>query len=108
MNHSRYLAYRHTRELLESEGADGLDPEERELMRDMAEQMLLTRAADADDADEVSHGAALALRTLAARGDISRSLASELWEEICAAGPDPYPAVSPPFPEPVSAVLRTD
>ena len=107
MNQYRYLAYRRVHDLLESDAAIELDERERELFRDMAEQMLLTRSRDADDAEEVSDGAAIALRTLTARGDISRGTASDLWEEICAAGPDPFASPSPTF-EPPSAVLRSD
>ena len=108
MNRTRYLAYRRVHELLDSGAASDVGAEERELIRDLAEQMLLTRARDADDAAEVSQGAALALRTLTARGDISGGTARELWEEICAAGPDPFATPIPVFEAPTSAVLRSD
>ena len=108
MNQHRYLAYRRVHDLLDSDVAAALDDRERELFRDMAEQMLLTRPRDAEDADEVSDGAAVALRTLTVRGDISRETASDLWEEICAAGPDPFAAPSPTFEAPKSAALRSD
>jgi hypothetical protein len=108
MNHLRYLSYRRVRHILDSERAAGLTLEERELIRDMAEQMLLTRSPEADDVEEVTHGAALALRTLMARRDLSRGTASELWEEICAAGPEPFQGASPAFPDPASLALRAD
>jgi hypothetical protein len=108
VNHLRYLSYRRVRHVLDSELAAGLTPEERELIRDMAEHMLLSPGPEADDAEEVSHSASIALRTLTARGDLSRATASELWEEICAAGPDPSVGPAPAFPAPLATSALSD
>ena len=107
MNHFRYLAYRRVREQLESAETADLAPEERELVRDLAEQMLLMREREADEVEEAAHSAAAALRTLTARGSLPRQAASDLWEEICAAGPDPFVGPPPVFTGPVSTPLRS-
>ena len=106
MNHFRYLAYRRVQELLDSGESVGLVPEERELFRDMAEQMLLTRPSQEDDAEEVAHSATAALRTLTARGTLTRATAIDLWEEIYTAGPERFQRPTPAFPGPVSAALH--
>ena len=107
MNESRYLAYRRVRDLLDSAEAEELGPAERELVRDLAEQMLLTRPGEAEQAEEVAHSATVALRTLSAQGTVARTTASDLWDDICAAGPDTLAAPTPVFPGPVSAALRS-
>ena len=106
MNHFRYLAYRRVNELLDAAETEHAGGDERALIRDMAEQMLLTRAGEAEDADEVAHSAAMALRALSARGSVTRTTAIELWEELCAAGPEPFVRPTPVFPAPVSEALR--
>ena len=93
MDHRRYRAYRRVCDLLDSSEAAAVGDDERELIRDMAEAMLLTRSADADDLEEVSNSACAALKDLTARGDLSRPAASDLWEGICMAGPEPRVAV---------------
>jgi hypothetical protein len=83
----RYHAYRQVLRLLDSAPTGGLSEAERELVRDIAEGMLLSRAWTLEAIEEEWDDAAVALTFLTARRRVSRQTASELWERICEAGP---------------------
>jgi hypothetical protein len=83
----RYNAYREVLLLLDSAPTEGLSEAERELVRDIAEGMLLSRAWTLEAIEEEWDDAAVALTFLTARRRVSRHTASELWDRICKAGP---------------------
>jgi hypothetical protein len=83
----RYTAYRHVLELLDSTDTMRLSEAERELVRDIAEGMLLSRATTVEAIEEEWDDAAVALTFLTARRRVTRKTANELWDRICEAGP---------------------
>jgi hypothetical protein len=83
----RYNAYQRVLELLDSTATARLSEAERELVRDIAEGMLLSRATTLEAIEEEWDDAAVALTFLTARRRVSRHTASELWDRICEAGP---------------------
>ena len=85
MDHSRYLAYRSTARALERAPEWQLDPHERERLRDLAEALLLTAAAD--DAERLRRDAALALSLLVGQRRLDDMRADGLWQEISDCGP---------------------
>jgi hypothetical protein len=91
----RYHAYRQVLRLLDSAPAGGLSEAERELVRDIAEGMLLSRAWTLETIEEEWDDAAVALTFLTARRRVSRHTASELWDRICQAGPQCPEAQAP-------------
>ena len=83
----RYNAYRCVLELLDSTATVRLSEAERELVRDIAEGMLLSRATKLEAIEEEWDDAAVALTFLTARRRVTRQTANELWDRICQAGP---------------------
>jgi hypothetical protein len=91
----RYNAYRQVLRLLDSARTGGLSEAERELVRDIAEGMLLSRAFTLEAIEEEWDDAAVALTFLTARRRVSRHTAGELWDRICEAGPQCPEAQAP-------------
>jgi hypothetical protein len=89
MTSTRYRAYCHVRDHLDGPGCYRLGDEERGLLMEVAEEMLLSRELSADDLEDSMESAAIALSTLTAVGRLDRALGVELWQHICAAGPPP-------------------
>ena len=87
MTSERYDAYRNVLELLESTATARLSEAECELVRDIAEGMLLSRATALEAIEEEWDDAAVALTFLTARRRVTRHTANELWDRICEAGP---------------------
>jgi len=85
MDHSRYLAYRSTARALERTPDWLLDAHERERLRDIAEALLLTAAAD--EAERLRRDAALALSLLVGQRRLDDAQADTLWREISDCGP---------------------
>ena len=96
MTSQRDHAYRHVLRLLESVDTAGLSEAERELVRDIAEGMLLSRAATLEAIEEEWDDAAVALTFLTARRRVTRKTANELWDRICEAGPGFADELAPP------------
>jgi hypothetical protein len=85
MDHSRYLAYRATARALDRAPEWQLDSHERERLRDLAEALLLTAAAD--DAERLRRDAALALSLLVGQRRLDDARADALWRDISDCGP---------------------
>jgi hypothetical protein len=91
MTRERYQAYCAVRESLD---ALGLNEEERELLRQAAEDLLLARRGDPEPVEEARQRAAMALSILAASRRVSTGRADELWCLIADCGPE-APASEP-------------
>jgi hypothetical protein len=87
MTSERYQAYRSVRDTLSSAGCYRLDDEERALLLDIAEEMLLSRETSAEQLDDAMQSAAIALSSLTTGGRLDRALGVDMWQDICAAGP---------------------
>jgi hypothetical protein len=88
MDSRRYAAYRCAVELLEGPEAERLSSEQRELVRDHAEELLLHRGRGLDDeVEETSQSADCLLQHLAAIGLLSRGLAAEVGRAVFACAP---------------------
>ena len=87
MTSARYDAYCRVRDHLDGPGCYRLSDEERELLLEVAEEMLLTREVESSDLEDAMHNAAIALSTLTTAGRLDRALGVDLWQQIRAAGP---------------------
>lgn len=87
MNYSRYRSYRRLRELLPGLGS-GLSIDELELLRQTAEDLLLTRPGHEDLADEAIDRAAGILAMLVMSGRLPETHAVLLREGVAACGPE--------------------
>jgi hypothetical protein len=87
VNHSRYWAYRRLRELLPGLGA-GLSVDELELLRQTAEDLLLTRPGQEDLAEEAIDRAAGILDMLVGSGRLPETHAVLLRESVTSCGPE--------------------
>jgi hypothetical protein len=87
MTPARHDAYRRVRGHLDGPGCYRLDQGERDLLLDVAEEMLLSRSGNAEDLVDTMERAAIALSTLTTAGRLDRALGVDLWQHICAAGP---------------------
>ena len=87
MTRRRYTAYRRIRQELELLSSEALTEDERELLRDVAEGLLLAHDDDVDEIDELRTKAAVALSLLVGLGRWSDAAADETWERLVACGP---------------------
>jgi hypothetical protein len=92
----RYHAYCCAREAL---GDLGLTAEERELLREAAEDLLLARGGDHELVEEARQRVAMALSVLVSSRRLTSDYADELWCLIADCGPSP----SAPAPAAVGA-----
>ena len=86
MTRQRYLNYRLALTTLRVLDAHRVGTAPLALLHDAAEGLLLAREASSET-DELAEEAAMALTQMAMRGAISRDLAQDVWETICASGP---------------------
>jgi hypothetical protein len=92
MDYSRYLAYRSVERSL---AHVPLEAGERELLRDMAEGLLLAR--DLDEAERLRSDAAMALSLLVGQRRCGDQLADVLWHAVSDCGPpDPFEPLQRP------------
>jgi hypothetical protein len=87
MTSQRLIAYKSLKRSLGRIGERRLDSETVELLRDMGEGLLLTRAGALDDAEEIETSAALALSLLVGTGHLSDPEADALWQRTSECGP---------------------
>jgi hypothetical protein len=87
MTSYRLLAYKSLKRSLHRLAEARVNPETAELLRDMAEGLLLTRDGELDQADELETSAALALSLLAGSGHLSDPEADALWQRMSDCGP---------------------
>ena len=87
MNTARYHSYRSVERQLASLEDVRLDAHTSELLRDMAEGLLLARDGVRDDADELRGSAAVALSMLVGGGRLTDAEADSLWTRIARCGP---------------------
>jgi hypothetical protein len=85
MNAARYLSYKHTLGLIEGLDPEPLSPGDTERLRELAQDMLLTRGDD-PDYELVEDGAAMVSELLGS-GAVEPEAADELWKWLCACGP---------------------
>jgi hypothetical protein len=85
MNEARYLSYRSALALIEGLDHDVLGAEEAARLRELAQDMLLTRGEDPDPG-LVEEGASL-MSALLSEGVLTSSEADELWRLLCDSGP---------------------
>jgi len=85
----RYLAYKRVQRSLARIGAARLNEETGELLRDMAEGLLLSREDELEEAEELETSAALALSLLVGTAHLTDAEADALWRSINACGPLP-------------------
>jgi hypothetical protein len=87
VNAERYTQYGRALTLIDAleETADAVPG--CEILRELAQAMLLTRAATLEEVEDVSTHAALALTQMTTRGAVDRDAAAEIWDAICACGP---------------------
>jgi hypothetical protein len=83
----RYDAYRRICTELDRLSAEALADGERELLRDVAEGLLLARHGTDDEVEELRSKAAVALSLLVGLGRWSDAAADEVWERLVACGP---------------------
>jgi len=86
MTERRYLSYRRALRAINQVDPDRAGRGGIELLRQVAEDLLLSREPSADS-DELAEQAAIALTHLTVRGVVTRALADEVWRSICASGP---------------------
>lgn len=87
MTPRRYAAYRRICTELEGLSAEALAEGERELLRDVAEGLLLARDDEDEEIDELRTKAAVSLSLLVGLGRWSDAAADEVWERLVACGP---------------------
>ena len=85
----RYLAYKRIQRSLARIGDHRLNAETVELLRDMAEGLLLARDHEIDEAEELETSAALALSLLVGTSHLTDAEADSLWRGMNACGPLP-------------------
>jgi hypothetical protein len=83
----RYTNYRRALSLIDSIDRGGLPAGAAGLLRDHAEGMLLSRAAELGDLEQESDSVALLLTKLVATDAVGVETATELWRTIVGAGP---------------------
>jgi hypothetical protein len=88
----RYHAYCRVRDALGRLSGDALDEAERDLLRDLAEGLLLARADD--EVEELRGRAAVALSLLVGMRRWTDTAADEMWERLVACGPRPPTAAT--------------
>ena len=86
MTRARYRAYRRARRGIDACGPV-LGERERTLLTEMAEGLLLARAHESDEADELRHSAAYALTALVGQGLLEDAEADQIWAALDGAGP---------------------
>ncbi len=100
MTNRRFRSYKRALALLSaSEFGSPDNTDEIAILREQAQDLLLTRDADVDEADDLEHHAAIALSRLVADGAITGAVAFELWRHIKACGPEeatPSPVAAAP------------
>ena len=85
----RYLAYKRVQRSLARVAATRLNDETAELLRDMAEGLLLAREDEIEEAEELETSAALALSLLVGTAHLTDAEADALWRSMNACGPLP-------------------
>lgn len=87
MTTRRYDAYRRIRTEIELLSRAALADAEKELLRDVAEGLLLARDGDGEEIDELRTKAAVSLSLLVGLGRWTDAAADEMWERLVACGP---------------------
>ena len=87
MTPRRYKAYRRICTELDSLSPEALADGERELLRDVAEGLLLARDGQDEEVEELRTKAAVSLSLLVGLGRWSDGAADEVWERLVACGP---------------------
>jgi hypothetical protein len=90
----RYSAYCHVRDELDELGAD-LHGDERDLLRQTSEDLLLARPGQRDVVEDARQQAALALSVLAASRRLTSDRADDIWCLIADCGPASRPEPAP-------------
>lgn len=85
MNEARYLSYKSALALIDGLDQEAVGPEGVGRLRELAQDMLLTRGADPDPG-LVEEGASL-MSSLLSEGVLTSSEADELWGRLCDSGP---------------------
>ncbi len=88
MNSRRYRSYRRAQDWIDRMAEGGVPPEPVALLHEIAEDLLLTRDGEADDADIHADHAAVTLLELISDGRVPRVIACEVWDALQGAGPD--------------------
>lgn len=99
MTNRRYLSYKRALALLSASEFGAPETDDIAILRGQAQDLLLTRDADVDEADDLEHHAAIALSRLVADGAITGAVAFELWRHIKGCGPEeaaPSPVAAAP------------
>lgn len=87
MTPRRYKAYRRICADIDSLSPEALADGERELLRDIAEGLLLARPGGSEEVEELRTKAAISLSLLAGQGRWSDGAADEVWDRLVACGP---------------------
>ena len=87
MTSQRLSAYNDLKRALQRMADGRLDAETVELLRDMAEGLLLARDGELDEAEELETNAALALSLLVGTHHLSDTEADRLWQRMSGCGP---------------------
>jgi hypothetical protein len=95
MTSERYRNYRRALELIEAVDPRRSVSPDRDLLTDLAEEMLLVRADQ--PVGKQARRVTDCLARLVETGAVERSIAEELWRAIRAAGPDEEEADAPAF-----------
>jgi hypothetical protein len=83
----RYNAYRRIRGELDLFSSEALADSEKELLRDAAEGLLLSRDDAQDEIQELRNKTAMALSLLVGLGRWTDAAADQMWERILDCGP---------------------
>ena len=89
MTQDRYHSYKRVTAALAAPWASRLDSFEREVLRQIAEDLLLSRTHQLDEAEDARQNAAVALSLLVGSQRMTDEEADLLWLEIAGCGPAP-------------------
>jgi hypothetical protein len=87
MNAERYTQYGRALTLIDALEETAAAVPGCEVLRELAQAMLLSRAATLEEVEDVSINAAVALTQMTSRGALERDTAAEIWQAICGCGP---------------------
>jgi hypothetical protein len=88
MNSTRHDAYVRVRRALQGEACGGLTERQRELLRDRAEDLLLSAGGREKATLRSAAAGSVLLLGLVQAARLERVVAEELWQDLCDCGPD--------------------
>lgn len=87
MTSGRYRYYRRAMEIIDWVEGSGPDADSLAVLRQLAEDLLLTREGELDQAEHLADDVSVLLLNLTCFGDVHRQIADDLWTTLQHTGP---------------------